>query len=717
MFSKTKITKSIFSKILVFSLMLSLIPFTVFGIYNYALVSKLIKGNNDDQIHQQVKQTVQEKMLSLEKETESINLKLEQVEANLQMIQKQVEYLYSKKEKIPLKEIELTEDPKGFLWQPYKNRYMESNMFVSARSRNLKDLNRELMVIKEMDTIFKEVYKNSAIQLNLWFCHSNSAIISYPSFDFKAKIDAGEGQPDLDVRKYPFYKVSDEYHNLTRTITWTAPYKEFTFNSAWVVSATAPIYSDKQELIGVVGVDVPLQYLSGILNVKYKEENTYNFVIDHEGNFIAGNKNREIKTTPYNLDKFMTGNHIPVNDYSMIRRNLESNKQVKRIIALNDKYYLLSKEIKSNKWIYNMVIPEREILDPIILSTKTREKKELTEFFEKLIVTTLISSLFIIMLAYVFFRHITIPMHVLKIALTDLANGKYYQIPIRKWDEIGQLTSSYNDMNMTIQTLLKNLNKRADELDSKKKELELSNKALVDTNQKLRELEEAKSELVMQLSHDLKTPITSVQGYLEMLEIYDLPTSDRDEFINILKIKLNHITDLIDDLYIVSQLTSPLEEYHKEPIFIDMLLDHSIELASTQASKKDIKIDRVYEEHLPYSFVDPKKMNRAFYNILVNAIKYSKHEIVEIQVNVYTVDHKSIFIEIKDFGIGISNDNLSKVFNKFFREGRIQNIKNGTGLGMSITKAIIEAHNGTIQIESKIQEYTLVKIILPLENS
>jgi signal transduction histidine kinase len=219
-----------------------------------------------------------------------------------------------------------------------------------------------------------------------------------------------------------------------------------------------------------------------------------------------------------------------------------------------------------------------------------------------------------------------------------------------------------------------------------------------------------------QISHDLKTPLTSVREYTELLVNHpQLPEVQKKEIMNSILLRSNHIIQLINDLFEIN--TDDDGDYIKEVIPFDFLLEQSLDMIAIRSVGSDIEITKDYEIGSYFIFVDPKKMNRVFINIVENAIKYSKsnkNEKIKIDIMAYQ-QNKDLIIKFKDYGIGISENSLEKIFLPFFREKRARTEKiKGNGLGLSIVQKIVAAHEGKILVESKVSVGTTITIVLPL---
>ncbi|WP_085061048.1 two-component system histidine kinase PnpS [Staphylococcus haemolyticus] len=224
----------------------------------------------------------------------------------------------------------------------------------------------------------------------------------------------------------------------------------------------------------------------------------------------------------------------------------------------------------------------------------------------------------------------------------------------------------------------------------------------------LKKLENLRREFVANVSHELKTPITSIKGFAEtLIEGAKNDEESLDMFLNIILKESNRIESLVMDLLDLSHIEQQTEI---ETAFMNLseLAYTTIDNLQNQARYKDIKIvseiekDVIIEAH-------ENKIAQVITNLLSNAINYSL-ENNEVIVRVYREGHE-VNLEIQDFGIGIDKSDQKHIFERFYRVDKARSRDSGgTGLGLSITKHIVEAHHGTINVESNIVEGSLFKV-------
>lgn len=233
-------------------------------------------------------------------------------------------------------------------------------------------------------------------------------------------------------------------------------------------------------------------------------------------------------------------------------------------------------------------------------------------------------------------------------------------------------------------------------------------------NEKLaKENEEKKDELIVYLAHDIKTPLTSMIGYLSILdEIDDMPKKKQKNYISIALDKSYRLEDLINELFDVARFNSEKIVLEKEELNLNLMLEQIIDdfYPTLRELNKSIKLN--YNEPISING-DPDKLSRVFNNLIKNAISYSKEE-SEIVINLKK-DNNNAIVEVINKGKQISKEKLSKIFEKFYRlDSARTSRKGGSGLGLAIAKDIVELHNGTIIAESNEKETTF-RVTLPLK--
>lgn len=231
----------------------------------------------------------------------------------------------------------------------------------------------------------------------------------------------------------------------------------------------------------------------------------------------------------------------------------------------------------------------------------------------------------------------------------------------------------------------------------------------------LRKNEVFRKEFLLNLSHELKTPIFAIQGYIDTLLNGALNNPEVNiKFLTNTSQNIDRLVNLVDDLDEITRLESGEQLLYRQNFIIQDVIKEVFESLSIKADEKQIKclIKKGCEIALAV-FADKEKIRQVLINLIDNAIKYGKNNGL-IEGSVYKIDGKKILVEISDNGNGISEEHLPRIFERFYRTDLARTRKvGGSGLGLSIAKHIIEAHDETIHVRSKTDVGTTFGFTLP----
>jgi two-component system, OmpR family, phosphate regulon sensor histidine kinase PhoR len=232
---------------------------------------------------------------------------------------------------------------------------------------------------------------------------------------------------------------------------------------------------------------------------------------------------------------------------------------------------------------------------------------------------------------------------------------------------------------------------------------------------RLRKLEQVRRDFVANVSHELKTPITSIKGYLEtLLDGAFRNPDDAERFLKIVAKQANRLNAIIEDLLKLSRIEQGVErgEIVLEQTAIKGLLVAAISACETQITAKSIHVSLSCPDNL-FARINPPLLEQAVVNLIDNAAKYSPNG-RDVEV-VAAKDDSAISITVCDHGIGIPSEHLPRLFERFYRVDKARSrAEGGTGLGLAIAKHIVLAHNGTITVDSRVGEGSTFAINLPL---
>lgn len=236
------------------------------------------------------------------------------------------------------------------------------------------------------------------------------------------------------------------------------------------------------------------------------------------------------------------------------------------------------------------------------------------------------------------------------------------------------------------------------ELTIASQQLELLQTKVRDHEQAAVMAEQRKNEMVAYLAHDIRTPLTSVVGYLSLLaESPDLPIEKRAEYAGIALAKAERLETLVEEFFEITRYNLDSIVLERETIDVALFLDQVVDEFGIAAQERDIKITTIAPEG-EHAFLDPSKMARALGNVMKNAISYAdaKSEIVLSAI----IEGETLIIATSNTGREISKTHLEAIFERFYREDASRGQGANAGLGLAITREIVEAHGGTIVAES-----------------
>jgi signal transduction histidine kinase len=285
--------------------------------------------------------------------------------------------------------------------------------------------------------------------------------------------------------------------------------------------------------------------------------------------------------------------------------------------------------------------------------------------------------------SYFISRSISGPLARITAASKQMAQGNYdVYIPIKGEDEVGRLSEAFNQMAREVNTSQRTM-----------------------------------KDLLANVSHELKTPLTSIQGFSQA--ILDDVIKDEDEikeYSRLVYEEAQRMRGLVDDLLLLSQIESGQVLMEHRRVDLEQLLQHSME--RFQWSIKEASIESgVYLERLPEVIGDARRLEQVFSNLLQNAVRHTPPGGL-IAISAKTVRGGHVSISVHNTGSYIPQEDIARVFERFFQVDRARTRKGGSsGLGLSIVKEIVEAHGGTVRAVSSQERGTEFIVTLPNANS
>jgi len=310
------------------------------------------------------------------------------------------------------------------------------------------------------------------------------------------------------------------------------------------------------------------------------------------------------------------------------------------------------------------------------------DNRDIYHLFKVGIVIFIIDILVALLIGYIFSKRLTQPLHILINGIKKLANHEFY---------------THAESNGIYKNVFLNLN-------------HLSHQLKANENER-KKLDLMREEWIANISHDIKTPLSSIQGYAEIIKDpdYDFTLDEIREYVEIIETKSLYIKEVIEDLNLTTRLKNRELSLDKKEINIVALLRNIVIdiLNDPKYANCDIQF-HVNQENIMLE-VDEILFRRAIYNLIYNAIVHNDNN-VKIVVSIEMKEQTHIVI--RDNGKGIQKGELNRIFDRYYRGTNTGAAHKGSGLGMAIANDIIQAHDGEIMINSEVDHGTMIEIQL-----
>jgi PAS domain S-box-containing protein len=227
----------------------------------------------------------------------------------------------------------------------------------------------------------------------------------------------------------------------------------------------------------------------------------------------------------------------------------------------------------------------------------------------------------------------------------------------------------------------------------------------------LKEMDRMRSEFVHTVSHDLRSPLTSVIGYTELVERAGTLNDLQHDFLRRIQDSVQQITGLINDLLDIGSMEAGFDT-HREFVQLDGILRYTINMLQGQITSKQLMVKTDISPSLPALRANPIRLRQVMDNVVGNAIKYSYPD-GEINISIHS-EGDQVILQVTDAGPGIPAADQPRIFDKFYRASNINSDIEGSGLGLAIVKTIVESHQGRIWVESTEGKGSSFFIVLPV---
>lgn len=523
---------------------------------------------------------------------------------------------------------------------------------------------------------------------NLYLVSPDSSILIYwPGVDWYLNIPA-----DVDRRDEEWVYTATPEHNPNRELTWTGLFYDKPPNS-WMVSCIQPIDLDGQDHV-LVGVDILLNELF---------EQTINDHLEGANNMIFREDGRLIVHPNY-MDKMPETNGLfdisqYGDDYLKNVFKLVKQKSSDTIVIENtkDNEYLAVTKIEGPDWYLVTAYP-KSLLAHLAFDTA-----------RFILILGMISLLIEIMMIFVVLRRqIAQPLQEFVSATQQIGTGNFsveatQYLPLTRHDEIGELAQSFNGM---------------------AEQLKASFDSLETKNSDLQRLNQLKDEFLANTSHELRTPLNGIIGIAESLRegIAGQLSDQANQNLTMIISSGKRLSALINDILDFSKLKHQKMELQLKSVGLRELVEVVLTLSQPLVAKKPVELHNAITPDLPPAKADENRLQQILYNLIGNAIKFTERGKIEISAQVIEniegiQNRRGLAVTVSDTGIGIPKDQQDRVFESFEQiEGNAARKYSGTGLGLAVTKQLIQLHNGNIWVESTLGQGSQFTFTLPISD-
>lgn len=293
-------------------------------------------------------------------------------------------------------------------------------------------------------------------------------------------------------------------------------------------------------------------------------------------------------------------------------------------------------------------------------------EESLKEMYQISVISLFFVSLLGLIVSYVTAKYVALPLMRMNRVAKVIANGNFEErVDVTSSDELGELAQSFNHMAESLQTH-----------------------------------EKVQKDFIANISHDLRSPLTSMQGFLTAMLDGTIPPEKREHYLKIVLEETERLSRMTQSIVELSRAQSSAILLDESDFELNELIRWNIEMLEPQLEEKNVQIHGIYEAEQTMVHGDRDKISRVLQNLLGNAAKFSpQNGIIEVET---TLDKKKVLVSVKDQGPGISEEEQKYVFDRFFKTDTTRNMdKTGSGIGLAIVREFLQAHGETITVKSE----------------
>lgn len=594
--------------------------------------------------------------------------------------------------------LELTESSGGFLWQMPSNN--KSNVGVSNVHPFTEKTLQRLQITNSIDKGMRQFVDNNDSIAAVYFISQQSDWRIYPALDVEQEYRNEFLDSHIDLTQQFFYYNAPLADNPnTLDAIWTLPYTDITHRDT-IFSVVTPVIVDNQQ-IGILAADITIEKaMHNLIDFRFEEPSSYALIVD---------KNQQ----PI-LQQPLAEQHYGAISQKQWQQIITAEQPL--TLTVNDeKQIFISEPILLTNWTLIFAIPHQEIIERIQLVTSHQLALHEKQISHNTLLVASITLSIVLLCAITISKNVSRPVNnILKGIKQINRNNLQVSFPPQALQEFNNINLAFHSMMQQIDTLVtdyRNLNSDLEnQVVERTNQLVRANVFLVEANKKLQASEEQRKLLFANIAHDAKTPITLILGYIGAIQDGLIEPDKYEEYFKRINNHLQSLNDLIKNVSELNYLDLTQQMFTFKTIDTTTFFQS---LARMYAVNKHVLF--IIPETLPSIKADSAYLSRAFINIIENAIKYAPSNTI-ITIAIKAMD-TMLEIIIHDEGGEIPPHSLPLLFDRFYRVDKARNSAvKGHGLGLSIVKEIIHAHEGNIFVMSSPEYGTEFTITLPISS-
>ncbi|BAY86442.1 adenylate/guanylate cyclase [Calothrix parasitica NIES-267] len=497
-------------------------------------------------------------------------------------------------------------------------------------------------------------------------------------------------QPNYDARLRPWYnKTRDK-----KRAQWSDIFT-YSDGSDMAIAATRPLYNNGK-FEGVLAADLSLEQISKYLRTLKVGKTGKTFIIERNGLLVGSSSNEKIyykkdkkierlnaidstsplinESTQFLKKEFGDLNNIKKTHH--LEFDIKDKRQYLQVTTYNDEYGL--------DWLIVVAIPEADFM------------AQINENQRNTILLCLLPLITSIIICIITARRISQPICRLNEAVKHITEGNWEgteSVQGSRIDEVGELATSFNSMSHKLHESFEYLEEK---------------------NEELERLDKLKDEFLANTSHELRTPLNGMIGIAE--SVIDGATGEitplQQKNLAMIAGSGHRLLGLVNDILDFAKLKNQGLELQQKPVGIYSLVDVVLAFSQSLVGGKNLKLINSVPDNLPLAYADEHRLEQILFNIIGNSIKFTESGKVEVFAK---EDQDQLTITILDTGIGIPPEKHEKIFESFEQaDGSTSREYGGTGLGLAVTKQLVELHDGKIWVDSQVGKGSNFSFTLPI---